>query len=149
MGYTHYFPQRTKVNLPTSFSADQWAKIMEDAKQLIYQGVQELIDLEFEFLEDRLVLNGVGAEAHEDFVLSQNSGGGFRFCKTAHKPYDLVVCAILLLCHDWAPGVLDIGSDGARDYEENWKPAEEFFKRALGRKPSGLTEYFAEKYSQD
>lgn len=46
---------------------------------------------------------------------------GFGCCKTARKPYDIVVCAVLILAH-YHLG-LTVSSDGEWDGETEWKPA--------------------------
>ncbi|WP_019025323.1 MULTISPECIES: hypothetical protein [unclassified Thioalkalivibrio] len=71
--------------------------------------------------------------SHESFSLnrlkdSQHSLEGF--CKTARKPYDLMVCASLIVAEDRAPGALRIRSDG--DPGE-WAPAQAFAEQVLGR----------------
>ncbi len=62
-----------------------------------------------------ICLNGYGPEdedlGHETFYMGFNDLG-FEFCKTARKPYDYVVQAILAICHTVAPDKFDISSDG-------------------------------------
>ena len=71
-----------------------------------------------EFLKDRISFNGVGEDAHETFVLTPKETG-FTFCKTARKPYDTLVVAILCLADLTFPGLLSISSDGdSGDWEE-------------------------------
>lgn len=66
----------------------------------------------------------------------QADGSIFNFCKTARKPYDFLVCAVLLMAQEIAPGCLVVSSDG--DIEgEDWQPAREFV-RSLGFEPSGI-----------
>lgn len=50
-------------------------------------------------------------EDHETFVLEKN-GSGFQFCKTARKPYDRYVKAVLLVAKAVAPAAVEISSDG-------------------------------------
>ena len=45
-------------------------------------------------LEEGIMVNGVGQDRHEPFILYKEGYGDC--CKTAHKPYDLVVSAILI-----------------------------------------------------
>tara|TARA_B100002049_G_scaffold216394_1_gene182295 strand:- start:1414 stop:1986 length:573 start_codon:yes stop_codon:yes gene_type:complete len=60
------------------------------------------------------------------------SGEGiFNFCKTARKPYDLLVCALLLVCENEAPGCWTIRSDG--DWSE-WKQAINLVNEIYGLK---------------
>lgn len=74
---------------------------------------------------------------HETFVLNRKARklekyekddeDIFDCCKTARKPYDLMVCACLILYKYYFPYV-QISSDGN---EEDWKPAWEFIAKAL------------------
>ena len=54
--------------------------------------------------------NGKGEEGHETFMLTPDSQE-FNFCKTAQKPYDIVVVAILCLLAHHTSGVT-VSSDG-------------------------------------
>jgi len=76
---------------------------------------------------------------HETFAVSRTlkkkgdyweTGGGF--CKTARKPYDLMVkaCLLVLLIHLGDRGV-EISSDGDYD-EDNWGPATRFVIETFG-----------------
>ncbi|KAK1829155.1 hypothetical protein QBC39DRAFT_373978 [Podospora conica] len=58
--------------------------------------------------------------SHEDFVLTRTREASFKFCKTARKPYDVVVTAILLRASMIAG--LEVRSDG--DWDE-WMGARE------------------------
>ena len=64
-------------------------------------------------------LNGSGENAHEDFCLREhfkqnfdNFGAGFHFCKTARKPYDVVVTAALCILEYYLGDSVSIGTDG-------------------------------------
>jgi hypothetical protein len=60
-----------------------------------------------------IVFNGDASkgEEHESFQLSK-CDSGFQFCKTARKPYDRYVKAVLIVANMVAPGALDITCDG-------------------------------------
>lgn len=75
-----------------------------------------------------LVFNGDDSNdmAHETFYINRN-GRGFHFCKTARKPYDLIVCAVLLVLCEVAPAAFDMSSDGDMAGEE-WQPARDFLR---------------------
>ena len=60
---------------------------------------------------------------HETFLLTRKDSGNFNFCKTARKPYDLMVCAVLFLAKYHLKDKIKISSDGDM---EDWKPAIEF-----------------------
>lgn len=67
--------------------------------------------------KDLITFNGIGDAAHETMWFDRK-GDGFQFCKTARKPYDIAVIALLLLANRYAPEVWDIGSDGdAKDWQ--------------------------------
>jgi hypothetical protein len=80
--------------------------------------------------------NGVDEKGHETFLLSKTPSS-FEFCKTARKPYDLAVCAVLMLASYYAESG-EISSDGinaawnigGNQYPDNldseWKDAWEF-----------------------
>ena len=58
---------------------------------------------------------------HETFGITWKGEGGFDFCKTARKPYDLAVCFCLLSFHNHFPReIFQLSSDGG---EEEWQKA--------------------------
>jgi hypothetical protein len=60
-----------------------------------------------------IIFNGDASkgEDHETFQLMKN-GGDFQFCKTARKPYDRFVKAVLIIANFYAPGALKVSCDG-------------------------------------
>lgn len=65
----------------------------------------------------------------------------FGFCKTAHKPYDLVVCASLIALKHHLKSDFEISSDGSFQYGE-WNEAIEFYEKLFKRKtPASLMKY--------
>lgn len=68
-------------------------------------------------------------QGHETFVLERvqpkpaytGARPGTYFCKTARKPYDLVVCAVLILAHVHLG--LQVSSDGDWSEQHEWVPA--------------------------
>jgi len=73
-------------------------------------------------------LNGPVGDGHESFVLSEDRSD-FEFCKTAAKPYDVVVTAILICAQCRAPEVFSYSSDGTK---QEWQPGLELARRATG-----------------
>jgi hypothetical protein len=76
--------------------------------------------------EKMIRFNGIRDDGHETFVFFNKkvqcaearkwgSNTGFAFCKTARKPYDIVVCEVLLVLKRFMPN-LDVGSDGFSGY---------------------------------
>jgi len=119
MGYTHYW--EAKNIEPDTFAtlATQASKVASIAKK---EGLAEVAyecdeaDRDPEFSAEMIHLNGKDDEGHETFVLAPGDSG-FQFCKTAMKPYDVVVTATLcLLAHHTGT---EVSSDGERS---DWKP---------------------------
>lgn len=137
MGYTHYWRQRKSI------TDEQWNAIVRDFVKLYgalpphtdtagaYHSDQPLM-VERNITDDRISFNGTGPEGtdlgHEDFWLEKQPGE-FSFCKTARKPYDLLVCATLIVVDAMAPGALEITSDGE---PAEWMPALDFVTSVLG-----------------
>jgi hypothetical protein len=112
VGYTHYFPQQRY------FTIAEWDQLRHAVRSLI--GANK-VPLAIEYDEPNtppqadggeIRFNGVGDGGHETFVLTRSHDSSFNFCKTAHKPYDLIVTAVLCLANTIAPGALKISSDG-------------------------------------
>lgn len=112
MGYTHYFPG-LKTN---EIFAEGVRDIVAAAEELGIKvrgadGYGEPV-----ITGDIIALNGDAEENldYESFVIDGEDG--FNFCKTARRPYDAVVTAILI----WAivgefEGHENIGTDGSWD----------------------------------
>lgn len=132
MGYTHYWHYAGEP-----VRSEDWLKIMQDASKLLNiadttRGIGELRwedgdkrppEVSFEMIR----FNGIGVEAHETFLLEQNEGG---FCKTAQKPYDMVVVCILACAVEHAPYALEVSSDGD---DLDWKTGLDWGSAVLGR----------------
>lgn len=116
MGYTTYWKHK-------EIPQDIWDKKLETAR-VILDDFKDIIQLDDGSApicnEDEIVFNGIGDNAHETFVLKRTAEE-FNFCKTARKPYDTAVCAILLLFSD----VVNVSSDGDR---EDWEEALEYWE---------------------
>ena len=91
MGYTH--------NWEGTITNTEWMVVKPIAQKII-----ELSDVPIEVRgdvsDDVLSLNGEGADSHECFVIM--AGNQHDFCKTARKPYDEVVVAILIAADKYA-----------------------------------------------
>ncbi|WP_166256098.1 hypothetical protein [Marinobacter salicampi] len=77
-----------------------------------------------------ICFDGVEDLGHETFLMTNLGPEEDRalspcmwFCKTGRKPYDLLVCGLLILVNDIAPDLLAIRSDGKVD---DWEPALQF-----------------------
>ena len=112
MGYTHYW--RPKVR---EFNADKFAELVEGSRKIIEASGVPLADVDID--ETGIRFNGVGENSHEDFWLLRDNDRNFGFCKTAEKPYDTPVVAILCLAHQLLGDAIEISSDGgASDWED-------------------------------
>lgn len=86
-----------------------------------------------EFSKDLVIFNGVGENSHETFVIAYKEND-WNFCKTARKPYDLLVCACLLAAAD----ILEykISSDGDLN---DWIPAMKFYNKVIEKTKADRT----------
>jgi hypothetical protein len=79
-----------------------------------------------------LEFNGTKELAHETFCLRDHwsKNEAFNFCKTASKPYDVVVVACLITLHHYlGDELLEVSSDGdASDWQDGLKLAKEVTK---------------------
>lgn len=130
MGYTHYFPGLTAT---PAVIAD--ARTIIDASLVticgpLGQGLPILDEA------DGILLNGFEAadEDYETFHLRGTVEPEYpelsAFCKTAHKPYDVVVTAILISAavHSLEDSQGQVRSDGRWD---NWAAGVELFEQAV------------------
>ena len=124
MGYTHYWGAM-------SCPPDTWQAILSDFKAAqracgiplagyTGKGEAEASDKEISF-------NGAGDDSYESFIVV-NGGASNEFCKTARKPYDIMVCTTLMILKNYVPA-FDVSSDGGAD---DWEEAIEFCRRVLG-----------------
>lgn len=134
MGYTHYFKQEKAVKKEAweNFSKD--AQILMDYAQT-QLGIVLMSDDSTGVLinKNRVNINGDATKDldHETFYLQRAKLADFNFCKTAAKPYDLVVCSLLLLANEHSNGSYNISSDGdVNDWQESMKLNAELFKKA-------------------
>jgi len=70
--------------------------------------------------------------SHETFYIERKvTEDSWLFCKTARKPYDLMVCAVLILYKYYFPEIT-VDSDG--EFNDEWIPAFNFVADVLGKK---------------
>jgi len=142
MGYTHYWTQ------PKDYAALEWRCICEDVALILATacGVHE-VTLAWECdkpnkppaLSAKLIrFNGIGEEGHESFYITRKRAKleswqgsedfGHACCKTAHKPYDVAVTAVLVYLaavRGW-----HVGSDGNTS---EWRDGVDVARDALPR----------------
>lgn len=122
MGYTHYFPQSATI------PQEAWDMFTDDVQKVL-DTAQGMALTAFECdqptkpavaFPDLVRFNGLGDQGHETFYLPRElelkewdeDGTRFHFCKTARKPYDVVVTAVLCLVAHHLPTYFELGSDG-------------------------------------
>ena len=120
MGYTHYW--ENDINAVSRVIG--WGEAIEDCKRIIDKSPVEL-DVDDCNL-DGICLNGVEGEAYETFHIDYKDGS---FCKTEHRPYDVVVVAILARMAE-VDG-FTVSSDGDR---KEWAKGVALASKILGRK---------------
>lgn len=135
MGYTHYW----RVSKPIPLKA--WDLICDDAEKII---AASPVPLAWEYDEPKkapevkrknemggaalIRFNGIEDDGHETFFFEQ-AATKFSFCKTAAKPYDVVVCALLAAIAERAP-MVKVSSDGEPG---EWQEGLDLAQKALGR----------------
>ena len=132
MGYTHYW--YTKGEEPLE-KFDEYAKDCEQLCNHFMQTTNHIIrDYDGtghpEFSKDKVAFNGDRHmdRGHESFVMRAKPSD-FDFCKTARKPYDLLVQACLVVLKHKYGSRVRINSDG--DLSE-WQDAMAMVSEVLG-----------------
>ena len=145
MGYTHYARQMRPLRDP------EWQQLVAAFRKLrshlpehsmsaggCYADELLCVSVRHERdLSEVIQFNGSPEElSHEDMVLERNPKKRMNFlCKTARKPYDLLVCGLLIIAAVVAPDAFLITSDGD---SEDWKPALDWVHEVLSAKYSPL-----------
>lgn len=142
MGYTHYWTHTR------DFSVEEWKGVEAALAAIIRAGISRDIVLGNAHGEpgtgpdicgDLIAFNGVEESAHETFLVNRDvppleswqkeERRGWDFCKTAHKPYDVVVTACLAyLASNACPAPWTVSSDGT---PAEWAPGVELARAAL------------------
>lgn len=153
MGYTHYFTRNNR----NKGSAFMFGKLALDAKAVIAEASKRGIVIrgglgtgEPDFTEGYFSLNGDEQGetdlAHETFhwealpeqpdwqrkhfvSSGRNPDDIFNFCKTAYKPYDAVVTAILIRAKVIYGKLVDIRSDGGWS---EWQAGRDLYEATFG-----------------
>tara|TARA_R100001129_G_scaffold172045_1_gene142467 strand:+ start:20 stop:553 length:534 start_codon:yes stop_codon:yes gene_type:complete len=140
MGYTHYWRQLR------DFTDTEWQELTRLAKLITADGRGVLARHPYDehaltIDDESIYFNGIGDEGHETFCITKKKRpkadyeeqeaydrqGAFEFCKTAHKPYDKYVVAVLCALYnievkEWPLGdgkIMSISSDGnTKDWTE-------------------------------
>jgi len=123
MGYTHYWQFKAAPRGQANAIETEYQRAMQDCQRVIRQYYKENGGLSGYSAHTAigayggLNVNGKGEEGHETFAMrehfSQNlEDSGFGFCKTARKPYDLVVTACLAILKHRLGACIEVSSDG-------------------------------------
>ncbi len=141
MGYTHYY------RIPAKMKEAKFSKFVADAKKIIKQAEKNGIKLadgygekkgKYILTDDLVSFNGLDSDSHETCYIERTEEGVssdenelvFNFCKTARKPYDEVVVAVLATLKHHFPKV-ELSSDGE---VSNFVQGEKLVEQALGKK---------------
>lgn len=136
MGYTHYWDNVAPLY-------DNYRAAVEDCAQIVQASPVPLADgfgeagtkPELSIPEGVVRFNGLGPDMYETFDVTPGEGSGF--CKTEHRPYDVVVVACLARL---AEAGLAVRSDGNR---KGWTEGLALASTVLGRDipcPEGIRE---------
>jgi hypothetical protein len=134
MGYTHYW------TIARPFD-NAFAEFSEDCVLIIGTAMDAGIKIGDGFGKNlptttatEVIFNGVGKDSHETFHMN-STDTGFAFCKTVGKPYDTVVCAILIRAKFHFGDAIEISSDG--DWND-WKPAQLLYETVFDIQPNSV-----------
>ncbi len=130
MGYTHYW----SIKAPCTEA--QRVEIAAAVARVIYAG-QKADRFKLDGVDGgpplcdqtEIFFNGIGALSHETFVFDFEPVE-FDFCKTAAKPYDVAVCAALVIAKVVLGAGISVRSDGD---DSDWQNGVELAQQALGR----------------
>lgn len=149
MGYTHYM--RRKAGNPGS--AQQFYALAMDAKKIISLALEDGLIIQGpdgtgdpEFNEAYFAFNGDASTSHdyETFFWAGNAVLHpildseeilFSFCKTAYRPYDRVVGAVLLRAKSVYQDLFQLSSDGDLS-DAIWMEARALYALAFGSESS-------------
>ena len=126
MGYTHYWRQLRDFNETEWQELTRLAKLITaDGSSILANGISDknsrpTID------NEQICFNGIGNDGHETFRITKKKRpkadyeeqeaydrqGAFEFCKTAQKPYDRYVVAVLCAIYRVQRDGMNISSDG-------------------------------------
>jgi len=111
MGYTHYWrPTR-------DLTEDEWDNIRQVAKTILKDNHGIILDNEptdsqnLSITYESILCNGIGDDGHETFYLTRKMRNDFEFCKTAQKPYDKYIVAMLIAVAQITDSI-SVSSDG-------------------------------------
>ena len=124
MGYTHYWKKIEELD------QDKWNDFTKDVESLLKDSttiqLEDDVPKPPKITKDYIRFNGIGEKGHETFIFDRKQamhswtkvedtdGMYFNFCKTAYKPYDLYVVAVLVLASLHFGDDILLSSDGSK-----------------------------------
>lgn len=117
MGYTHYWEKNEGSKLIIKTFKTKLLKAIEVMGKVVNDNSKLLAGWDGTgkptVTKDVIRFNGKGEDnSHETFSVASNWDGSFDFCKTARKPYDIVVVACLAVLKHFCGNAVRISSDG-------------------------------------
>jgi hypothetical protein len=120
MGYTHYWSFEAPKRGTAQVVEKNYQRAIKQCNKIIKHYAAQHGGLSGYSAHAKgyggLHVNGSRENAHEDFIVrehfSQNDTGDF--CKTAQKPYDVVVVACLIVLKHYLPDNIQVDSDGEK-----------------------------------
>jgi len=155
MGYTHYFERDNK----NKGSAFMFGKLSLDVKKIIDEAQKQGIVIRGgdgtglpTFTEGYFSFNGDATDGNDHetfywealpeqpewqtkhFANTERATTVFDFCKTARKPYDAVVCAVLIRAKVIYGDLVEIRSDGDWDGGgwDEWQEGRKLYETVFG-----------------
>ena len=133
MGYTHYWT----LEYQSLREIEDWVTFYAGANEIIKTAIDGGLELDLNPKVEGVFLNGVGDDAHETLAVSREYPG-WNCCKTAEKPYDTVVTAILIWLKKVFGDLVLVKSDGTWD---DWQSGAVLYETAgLGTPENPLSE---------
>lgn len=133
MGYTHYWStEASEISNEALEQVEETLRIYSDIVQLEFNNSSPPI-----VEKDEIIFNGIGNDGHETFYFEEGSD----FCKTNRKPYDIVVCEVLLILKHYFGNEMNVSSDGfwvskegiaREELDGNWNKALDNVRERFG-----------------
>lgn len=156
MGYTHYWTFQQPKRGDAAKVEALYQKAVKDCAKIIRTYYEAFGGLSGYTAHTPIgtyggiLVNGKGDDAHEDFSLREHfkqnlEPDNWNFCKTARKPYDVVVTACLIVLKHRLGDRIDVSSDG---FQHDWEAGLDLAKRVLKLKTLTIpdTLYKSTKY---
>lgn len=108
MGYTHYWTMKDTVTEDDLKDGLEFLKLLSERMDIpLGDGTGEK-EQDYKLVNGELCFNGYKKDSYETFCFAP---GTSEFCKTAHRPYDVICVAMLIWA--WKRGLLEsFSSDG-------------------------------------